>query len=152
MRSAIFLLLATLILLPASAFAERAGDEILGVWHTTDDKAKVQIFRVQDQYYGKIISLKEPNWPANDEMGMGGRPKTDRRDPNPELRNRPIVGMQFMGNFVYAGRNLWAGGRIYDPESGKTYKCKLTLISPNRLQVRGYVGFSMLGRTEVWTR
>jgi len=152
MKSVIFVLLAALIFLPASVFADEPGDEILGVWHTTDDKSQVQIFRVKNQYFGRIISLKEPNWPANDELGMGGKPKTDRRNPNHELRNRPIVGMQFMGDFVPLGKNLWESGVIYDPEAGKTYKCKLTLISPNRLKVRGYVGFTLLGRTEVWTR
>jgi len=150
MKSVLFALLAVLSLLPASAFAERAGDEILGLWHTTDDKAVVQISKVNNQYFGRIISLKDPNWPPN--SGARGTPKLDRRNPNPELRNRPIAGLQFMGNFVYAGNNVWEGGKIYDPESGKSYKCKLTLSNPNRLLVRGYVGFSMLGRTEVWTR
>ncbi len=152
MRSVIFLLLAVLSFVPASAFADGAADEILGVWHTTDDKSQVEIFKVNNRYFGKIISLRDPNWSTNDKVGVVGTPKTDHRNPNPELRNRPIVGMQFMGSFVLAGKNLWEGGNIYDPESGKTYKCKLTLTSANRLEVRGYVGFSLLGRTEVWTR
>ena len=74
------------------------------------------------------------------------------KNPDPKLRSRPIVGLQFMNNFVYAGRNVWDGGKIYDPESGKTYKCKMTLQSTNRLEVHGYVGVSLLGRTVVWTR
>ncbi len=152
MKSVIFVLLAALICFPKFVHADEPGDEILGVWHTADDKSRVQIFRVKNQYFGRIISLKEPNWPATDELGMGGKPKTDRRNPNHELRNRPIVGMQLMTGFTLAGKELWEGGKIYDPESGKTYKCKMTLVNPDRLEVRGYVGFSMLGRTEVWTR
>lgn len=150
MKSVIFLLFAVLSFLPTSAFADGAGDEILGVWHSAEDKSRVQIYKVNNQYFGRIISLKDPNWPPN--SGSGGTPKVDRRNPNPELRNRPIVGLQFMRGFEFAGKNLWSGGKIYDPESGKTYKCKLTLINPDRLEVRGYIGFSMLGRTEVWTR
>jgi uncharacterized protein (DUF2147 family) len=152
LKTIIFVFLAILSLLPASAFSENVTDQILGVWHTTDDKSQVQIFKVKNQYFGRIISLKEPNWPANDELGMGGKPKTDRRNPNHELQNRPIVGLQLMAGFVPAGKNLWADGKIYDPESGKTYKCKLTLVGDKRLEVRGYVGFSLFGRTEVWTR
>ncbi len=96
--------------------------------------------------------MKDPNWPANDELGQSGRPKTDRRNPNPDLHTRPIVGLQFMNDFVFAGNARWADGKIYDPESGKTYKCKLTLAAHNRLEVRGFVGISLLGRTEIWTR
>jgi uncharacterized protein (DUF2147 family) len=152
MKIVIFLLLAVLSFVPVSAFADGAGDEILGVWHTADDKSQVQIFKVNNQYFGKIISLRDPNWSANDKVGVVGTPKTDHRNPSPELRNRPIVGLQFMSGFVFVGKNLWEGGRIYDPESGKTYKCKLMLMSANRLDVRGFVGVSLLGRTEVWTR
>jgi uncharacterized protein (DUF2147 family) len=57
-----------------------------------------------------------------------------------------------MSHFTYDGKNHWGGGRIYDPETGKTYRCKLTLDSDHKLEVRGYIGISLLGRTMVWTR
>jgi uncharacterized protein (DUF2147 family) len=47
---------------------------------------------------------------------------------------------------------MWKGGTIYDPDNGKLYKCKMTLTEPKRLEVRGYIGFSFIGRTVVWTR
>ena len=50
------------------------------------------------------------------------------------------------------GGNTWAKGTIYDPEDGKTYKCKMTLTDPKTLGVRGYIGISLIGRTTVWTR
>ena len=128
------------------------GDSVLGLWHTTDNKSEVRVYKQNDHYFAKIISLKEPQWPADDKFGMAGKPKNDRNNPNTDLRTRPIVGMQFMNDFVYAGNNLWQDGKIYDPETGKTYKCKMTLVDAHHLEVRGYVGFSMLGRTVVWTR
>ncbi len=146
-----FLLIAA-ILASMTVWAVAPGDEILGIWHTTDDKSQIRIFKEDNKFFAKIISLKDPSWPADDAQGMGGKPKHDRRNPNPELRSRPIAGLQFMSDFVYAGDNHWTGGRIYDPESGKTYRCKMTLISTNRLEVHGYVGVSLLGRTVVWTR
>jgi uncharacterized protein (DUF2147 family) len=57
-----------------------------------------------------------------------------------------------LSGFKFAGDNLWEDGTIYDPENGKTYRCKITLESPNRLNVRGFVGISLFGRTTVWTR
>jgi len=146
------LLAAALVFQSVAADAPAPADAILGMWHTTDDKSQVQVFKEDDKYFAKIVSLKEPAWPEDDKEGMAGKPKNDRRNPNPKLRSRPIAGLQFMNDFVYSGRNLWSGGRIYDPESGKTYKCKMSLVATNRLEVHGYVGVSLLGRTVVWTR
>jgi len=136
----------------ALADAPKPGDEILGVWHTTDDKSKVEIFKKKDQFYAKILSLKDPNWPANDGMGMAGKPKNDRNNPDAALRNRPIAGLEFMNGFVYSGKKKWTDGKIYDPEVGKTYSCKMTLVRPDSLEVRGFVGLSLLGRTVTWSR
>jgi uncharacterized protein (DUF2147 family) len=152
MKQIILLLLIGLMVTGAFAKAADAGDKILGVWNTTDNKSQVEIFKEKDKYCGKIINLKDPNWPANDEQGMGGKPKNDRGNPDPKLRSRPIVGLQLMNDFVSAGNGKWTGGKIYDPESGKTYKCKLTLVDNKHLDVRGFIGVSLIGRTEVWTR
>jgi uncharacterized protein (DUF2147 family) len=151
-RTILWLLLAGLMLVGNPILALDAGDDILGFWNTTDNKSQVEIFTEKGRYNARIISLKEPNWPANDEEGMGGKPKNDRGNPDPKLRARKIVGMEFMTGFVYAGKNRWIDGRIYDPESGKTYKCKMTLVDPKHLEVRGFVGVSLLGRTVLWTR
>ncbi|MDB6111565.1 MAG: hypothetical protein JWR69_3315 [Pedosphaera sp.] len=146
------LLFVALMLAQTPLPAVEPGDAILGVWTTTDSQGQVEVFKQDGKYFAKIISLKEPNVPADDKTGFAGKPKTDYKNPNPKLRQRPIVGLQFMSDFVYAGKHLWEGGKVYDPESGKTYKCKMTLLSTNRLEVRGFVGFSLLGRTVIWTR
>ena len=99
-----------------------------------------------------VVSLKESNWPPGGEQGRGGQPKNDRNNPDPKLRDRPIVGLEFMHGFTYSGKKRWENGKVYDPENGKTYKCKLTLVSTNRLDVRGFIGISLIGRTEVWAR
>lgn len=132
-------------------------DAILGVWTTAEGKSKVEISKKDGLYLGKIISLKEPLYPAdpNDSQYVAGRvgqPKVDRNNPDEKLRERPIIGLELMSGFRHDGDDVWSSGTIYDPESGKTYKCKLTLVSPNELKVRGYIGVSLLGRTTVWTR
>ena len=126
------------------------GDGVLGVWLTDKAEAHVEIFKQKDKYCGKIAWLKEPLIPEGDENA--GKPKTDHLNPDPKKRNGPILGMQFLNGFVYKGENVWTGGTVYDAESGKTYKAKMTLKDKNTLHLRGYVGFSLLGRTTVWTR
>ena len=66
------------------------------------------------------------------------KPKGNRNNPKPELRARAIAGLEFMNDFAYAGKNRWTDGKIYDPEVGKTYSCKMTLVSEKKLEVRGY--------------
>ena len=136
----------------ASASADSSGDNILGVWHTTDDKSQVQIFKENNQYSGKILSLKEPNWPTGSKLGRPGTPKNDRNNPDPGHHAKPIIGLQIVSDFVYDGKNVWAGGKVYDPENGKTYHGKITMVGTNRLELRGFIGISLFGRTVVWTR
>lgn len=150
---ALLLLCLTMPLLATAA----DPDAILGVWTTAEGKSKVEITKKDGQYRGKIVALKEPLYPSdpNDKQyveGRAGQPKVDRNNPDEKLRERPIIGMELMGGFKHDGDDVWSGGTIYDPESGKTYKCKMTLVSSNELKVRGYIGVSLLGRTTVWTR
>ena len=149
--------LGVLILAAANADPVASGDEILGIWKTYDKHDKqestLEIYKENDKYSARVVSLAEPNWPADDDQNMADQPKNDRHNPDASLRRRPILGMQIMHDLTYnAGKNIWEGGRIYDPANGKTYKCKFTLISPTQLQARGYIGISLLGRTEVWKR
>lgn len=132
--------------------ANPGGDAIVGLWLTEGGKARVEVVRGNDGYDGRIVWLKEPRYPADDPQHMGGQPKVDRENPDKSLHGRPIIGLPLAQDFHYAGDNRWEGGSIYDPESGKTYRCKMTLLSDGTLKVRGYVGISLFGRTTVWTR
>ena len=82
---------------------------------------------------------------------MPGKQKVDRENPDPSLRARPIQNLVILWGFKYSGDNVWEDGRIYDPKEGKTYKCKMTLDG-DRLKIRGFIGVSLIGRTNVWTR
>ena len=76
----------------------------------------------------------------------------DDRNPDPALRSRPLDGLAIMTGFEYAGDGRWQNGTVYDPNSGKTYKCSITLIDDNTLKLRGYIGIALFGRSETWTR
>ncbi len=142
-------------LVALSAVAARAqnADALLGTWLNGDKTAHIEIYKQADgKYFGKIIWLKEPTYPADDAKGMAGKEKVDRENPDPARRNMPVLGLVILRGFTYSGGKLWENGRIYDPKNGKDYKCKLTLKSPDALDVRGFVGFSFIGRTDNWTR
>jgi uncharacterized protein (DUF2147 family) len=146
----------TLVLVVASVFAlpviADSGDGVLGQWMTADGKARIEIVRNDQTYEGRIVWLKEPMYPADDGKGMAGQPKVDRENPDKTLKTRPIIGLLLVQGFKYVGGNVWEDGSIYDPESGKTYSCTMTLKMDGTLKVRGYVGISWFGRTEIWTR
>lgn len=136
-------------ILPALAWA--AADDVLGVWNTAEGRSRVEVYKCADRYCGKIIWLKEPLYPESDNQGMAGKPKVDRDNPDPALRGQPLLGLEILRDFEYEDQQ-WRGGTIYDPKKGKTYKCKITLGDDGKLNVRGYIGFSLLGRTTEWTR
>jgi uncharacterized protein (DUF2147 family) len=125
---------------------------ITGLWLNQEKSAQVEIYESTGRIYGKIVSLKEPVYPPDDPLGMAGRPKIDRNNPDPLKRKRPLVGLLILDAFRRTGDRTWEDGFIYDPKNGKTYRCKMTLDTPNTLFVRGFIGFSLLGRTTTWTR
>jgi uncharacterized protein (DUF2147 family) len=122
----------------------READAILGVWLTADGKARVEISRQEGKYHGRIIWLKEPV--------KNGKEVVDDKNPDEKLRDRPVLGISLMRDFVYDEENVWAGGRVYDPESGNDYKGKIHLVDEKTLDLRGYVLIPLFGRTETWTR
>lgn len=128
------------------------GDDILGLWNTEEKDAVIELFKCGEKYCGRVFWVKEPNYSAGDKNGREGQPKLDNKNPDPNLRNLPIVGLQIMHDFSFTGNNAWMGGKMYDPERGKTYSGRMSLTSPNTLNLRGYVLFSLFGRTTTWTR
>jgi uncharacterized protein (DUF2147 family) len=132
------------------------GDVITGVWATDPEggggQAHIEIVAVDGKYSGKIVWLEKPLYTAEDEDGEEGEPKVDKNNPDPGLQSRPIMGLELMSNFEYDGKGTWKKGTIYDPDNGKTYKCKLRIGDNGELLVRGFIGVSLLGRTSQWTR
>lgn len=126
-----------LILASFFAFAIKP-DDVIGKFNTPEKDGVIEIYKRGNKYFGKILSGKEV--------------RKDTKNPDPKLRNRDLLGLEFMLNFVFDGSDVWENGTIYDPNSGTTYKCKMWLTETNNLKVRGFVGFSLLGRTEEFER
>jgi len=153
MRVRNILLFAAMIILSIPVVSLAAGaDDIVGVWFNGEKDAKIEIAKCAEKYCGKIVWLKEPNYPEGSKDGTPGTPKLDHNNPDGLLKKDPILGLQIVYDFTFAGDDLWKDGRVYDPKNGKTYKGKMTLVSPTRLDLRGYIGISLIGRTTIWTR
>jgi len=150
-RMAIFVGVIVLLCLSGSAFAQNP-DAILGKWLNGKKTGQVEIYKENGKYFGKLIWLKEPVYPASDKKGMAGQTKVDRENPDLSRRTQPLLGLVLLRDFDFVQDVLWERGKIYDPENGKDYRCKMTLTSPDVLRVRGFIGISLIGRTEVWTR
>ncbi|CAM2005407.1 DUF2147 domain-containing protein [Acanthopleuribacter pedis] len=136
-------------LLSAADSTVTQSDAVLGTWFTEKDDSRIEIYACEGKFCGKITWLKDPLYDEHDQMA--GKPKVDRENPKKALRSRSIVGLEIMTGFVF-DEGSWVSGRIYDPESGKTYKCKMKISEEGHLQVRGYIGIPALGRTTTWTR
>jgi uncharacterized protein (DUF2147 family) len=139
-----------LLLTHISAWGGGAG-EILGTWKTERGESLVEIFTCGARLCGKVVWLKDPLY-GDSRDGPVGQPVSDRKNPDPALRSRPIIGLRIMEGFTRAGENNWGGGTCYDPKSGKSYRGKIRLTAPDRLELRGYVGMPLFGRSSVWTR
>lgn len=129
-----------------NAQSEEEGDQLVGVWEPSNGRAKVKIERIGNKYYGKIVWLKEPIDPET------GEPKTDKNNPDEKMRSVPLRGYRMLKDFVYVGDGVWEEGTIYDPLNGSTYSCTIKMSDENTLDIRGYIGVSTFGRTDVWKR
>lgn len=140
--------LAAIVFTITSSFstAEDNPDAIVGVWKTGEGNALVRIYKNGDTYQGKVVWLKEPVDPET------GKPKVDKNHPDEASRTRPVLGLINIWGFKYIEKNKWDEGNIYDPKNGNTYSCTIKMINSNTLEVRGYIGVALIGRTDTWTR
>jgi len=129
-------------------FSQNA-DKILGYWLTQDGDSQVKIFKAKDgKYYGNIKWLKTTT-------REDGSIKLDDKNPDKELSKKQILGLQILKGFGFdSDDNEWVDGTIYDPKSGKTYKCFMWFDKGDNvsLHVKGFIGFSLIGSKVNWTR
>ena len=142
------MLLAAILTCLFSLQAAALDDPAIGSWHTIDDETGEVASRVtisvneNNQLIGVIAKI------LKEESGDGLCDKC----PEPNT-NKPIEGLQFMWGFTQDEEGSWQGGRLLDPETGDIYKGKLSVLdNPDELEVRGYIGISLFGRSQVWQR
>jgi len=121
-----------------------------GLWRTIDDSSKkdkslVRIVEANGIYTGKVETIVDPDSPKDAVC----------KDCSDERKDKPVVGMTIIRNVKASAddKNVFEGGDILDPNNGKVYRVKLKLIdNGSKLDVRGYIGTPMLGRTQTWIR
>lgn len=138
----LFVLVAFCLLFCAKGWAKDVSEEaerLVGVW-LTESKDQVKIYFDAGKYFGKGVETPE------------NKGRLDDKNPDERLRSRRLADVVILKDFEYLGENRWGRGTIYDPNNGKTYKCTITMKSEDKIRVRGFIGISLLGRTEVWPR
>ncbi|HTT13721.1 MAG TPA: DUF2147 domain-containing protein [Burkholderiaceae bacterium] len=140
-------LAAALLLVPIVALAQAASGSPVGLWRTIDDatgrpRALVRLFEEDGRIFGRIEQGLDPNQAGAEVCDLC----TDER------RGMPKIGLIIIRNMERDG-DVWSGGDILDPDNGKVYRCRLRVVDDNRsLEVRGFIGFALLGRTQMWER
>ena len=125
--------------------AQTDANKIVGEWLNESKDMRVQIFQKNGIYEAKVI------WFACD-PGFQMSDFTDKKNPNPSLRNRPWLGMQVLENLRFKGNNVWGDGQIYDPNAGQTFKSICRLEGDNILAVRGYWMYEWMGKNLKFSR
>lgn len=133
-------------------------DLIIGNWKPSNGRSVVSIYKGNassgedpNKYYGKIVWLSEPN----DDKGQ---PRTDVNNSDDELKKRPLKGMVIVKDMEFDevdGKIVsWEDGTIYDPNNGSEYSFQAEIDKKNQnvMEGRGYIGVSLFGRTDTWTR
>lgn len=118
---------------------------IFGKWHSTNDDtgevdSVIEMYEKNGKAYAKIVEIKDPK-----------RQKAVCEKCEGDNKNKPILGLEILTG-LEKDDDEWSGGEILDPRNGKVYKCYIKLVKPNKLKIRGFIGFSLLGKTKYWNR
>lgn len=128
------------------ALSVNAQNSPIGVWLVGEKDAKIEIYQNGEVLEGKLVWVKTP-------LNADNTPKLDLKNPDEKLRSRAMVGMVMLKDFKKEDSSAkWSGGTVYDGTSGRTYKGWIKQVDANSLELRGYIGISLFGRSDIWTR
>ncbi len=135
----------TFLLFLLFGISQMHSQSVLGKWKTIDDKTNqaksiVEIYESNGKVYGKVIEI------FNEAKRNNTCTKCTGAD-----KNKPVLGLVIIKGLSKDGEE-YSDGKILDPESGSLYKCMLKLVGKEKLEVRGYMGISLIGRSQTWVR
>ncbi|MGI8951212.1 MAG: DUF2147 domain-containing protein [Chitinophagaceae bacterium] len=127
-------------------YAQSNADRILGKWMTTQKNLMVDVYKVNDEYKAKIIWFKD-----TDDKSRPMNERLDIKNPDKSLRSRKWIGIQVLNGLRYVStENKWEDGKIYDPNTGKTWDAEASFTNNNMLKVRGYWVFKFLSKSLIF--
>ena len=129
-------------IIPTNAIATESLD---GLWMDSDGEVILEIGPCGTARCGKVAWLKQP-------LGPDGHPLRDYHNPNPELQKRPVCGLQVVSGFKKQGNATWGDGTVYVSDQGMSYSGYAEVLSPTQVKVTGYVGLTIFGASEIWTK
>lgn len=121
-----------------------AADRIVGEWINEEKDTRIEIYKNGDAYFGRLL------WSEDLFEADGKTSRKDTRNTNENLRGRSLLHVNLLSDFVFSD-DVWDDGKMYDRKSGKTYNC-LVRLRKEKMEVRSYVGFPLLGRSTYWDR
>ena len=107
------------------------ANDATGVWRMENGRVTVKVSPCGGNLCGTVVGLKKP-------LDREGKPRLDKENPNPTLRNRPVIGLTILSNMKPRGEGYWTG-TIYNPDDGNTYSSNMTLQSQDTMRVKGCV-------------
>ena len=119
-------------------------DDLKGMWTSKEKRdSLIEIYDCGEHLCGRLVSLTNP-------LDDAGNVRKDVHNQDESLRDRPLAGIEFLTGFTYdEQKKAWSSGRIYNARDGKTYKSNM-VFKEGELKVRGFVGISLFGKTDVW--
>jgi len=146
-NSVLYSVLLVLFLSGTSLIAQNnfKATDLVGDWVVSEKTAIIRFFADGDKFYGMTAWMGRPK----DE---NGKMRTDIHNPDPSKRSQQLLGALLCKNFVYKGNGVWVDGTIYDSRSGRTYNAKITMKDINTISLRGFIGISLIGGSDTWTR
>lgn len=137
-------LAASISILGGAALADEPS--AAGYWVTPEGGSVIQMAPCDSGLCGSIVGLRLSRKPTDVPF--------DQHNPDAAKRSQPLCGLVMAGSLkpVKGSTTKWEDGWVYDPDSGSTYKAEMKLDGPDKLDLRGYLGISLFGRTMSWTR
>ena len=122
-----------------------SSQTIFGTWNSFDEETNeiesvIEVYEKDGNAFAKIVKITDPERQEATCFKCKGKRKDQK-----------ILGMDILTG-LKKKKDEWSGGKILDPKNGKEYKCYIKLLDDNTLKLRGYIGFSLLGRTAIWKR
>jgi len=145
MKKTFFSFVTLMLIFFSSSAQSTEGDKVIGVWLSEKKDGKIEIFRTDNKYYGKLL------WGNEMYEADGKTPLKDSQNPDIALRTRSRLNLVIISGLIYDDGE-YTDGKLYDARNGHTYSLKMKLKSDDKLEMRGYMGVSLFGQTVNWTR